>query len=268
MSGPQPPLKERLSDWLKRSGYPLEMKTASLVRQRGFNAFQSEYYFDRDIREMREIDVVGVLEAPSQGGTFRVTVAIECKRSPDKPWVVFSSDTRTDAADQVLERAGSKAAQSLLALVADRPNIQELPVFKRPDRAGYGVVRAMGDGADMPYDALMKAAKAADSLAWEATGAEDKVVAEIVLPVVVIDGALFECYLSVDGEPVIGETGRQSVHWRNPIAGKIHSDITVLTIANLPDYLDDVSTTFEALAMEFSNEFATILASQEKKRGT
>lgn len=259
-------LRDKLAKWLSRSGYPLEMKVAALLRKHSFSTFQSEYYLDRQLREMREIDAVGVLGRSSADGHFRFTVAIECKTSPEKPWVVFSSEVHHDPTEHITDRASSSVGGKLLTLIASRRDIQQLPLFKRPERAGYAIVRGLGDGQDVPYTAMMSAAKAADTIAWEASGPNHDIVAEVVFPVVVFDGNLFECYLDDEENPLLVETTRRTVYWRNPIAGKIHSVITVTTIGDLSTYLDEVSGAFTALITNCDAEISASLAAAKVAR--
>ncbi len=242
-------LKARVARWFAKSGYPLEMEVAALVASRGFAAYRSEYYLDRDSGDAREIDVVAMLGASVESGKFRLTAAIECKTSREKPWVVLTTPSQTSDDVHITDRAASKAGIEFLTRVASRADVQQLPIFHRPARAGYSVIRAMAeDNQDVPYKAMMSAAKAARSLAWEASGIWRKhIVAEVVLPVVVIDGEMFECYLDDDGTRVLSETDRQVVYWRNPVAGQVHTVITVTTLRALPEYLDEVADAFDTL---------------------
>jgi hypothetical protein len=254
-------LHEKLSSWLLKSGYPLEMKAAALVKSHNFLTFRSEYYFDRESREMREIDVVGVLESELGEGILRVTIAIECKSSRDKPWVVLAHDTRGRLRGHVTDRASSKIGDRFLMAISGRQDVQEFPIFRHPERVGYSVIRGFGDGPDVPYGAMMTACKAAESIAWEASGPKATPAAELVLPVIVLEGDLFEYSLSHLGEPVLRDVRRHVVYWRNPIAGKIHSVITVSTIQDLPAYLDEVRDSFNRLCAECRVELAQAFAS-------
>jgi hypothetical protein len=255
-------LEERVRRWFAGSGYPLEMRVASLISQRGFSVYQSDYYLDPDLKEQREIDVVGLDELRIDGGRFRLTVAIECKTSRDKPWLVLSSaQSDRDGPKHVEDRSASRAGMEFLRRVCDRSDIQELAIFRQPARNGYSVVRAFGEGPDIPYAAMMSASKAARAIAEEASHVRaDYVVAEIILPVVVLDGRLFEAYLTRDGETIMSETSRALVYWRNPVAGNIHSVVSVMTFTALDSFVDDVRVGFDTLVSSCRNELNAAVA--------
>jgi len=52
------PLEEKLLDWLKSEGYSLQMRTAQVFKEAGFDVSQSQCYLDPESDDLREIDVV------------------------------------------------------------------------------------------------------------------------------------------------------------------------------------------------------------------
>jgi len=234
------------------------MRVAALVSKHGFAAYQSEHYRDPDRREIREIDVVAMDALGVDGGKLKLTLAIECKTSRDKPWLVLcSAQTDNDGPTHVEDRAASKAGIEFLKRISSREEIQNLTVFRANPRNGYSVVRAFGDGPDVPYAAMMSATKAARALADEATHVRaGYVVAEIVLPIVVVDGLLFEAHLTPDGETSVSPTIHELVYWRNPIAGRTHSVVRVMCIEALPSFLNEVRVAFDKLATDCRDELA------------
>ncbi|MEO8621923.1 MAG: hypothetical protein ABI625_12710 [bacterium] len=259
--------QQKIAKWLERSGYPLEMDVAALVTKHGFSTYQSEYYLDLESRDTREIDVVGVLEAQDDVLKLRLTLAIECKTTKDKPWVVFTGATDGPGPYDVRDRAASTLGAAFLGRIASRLEIQQLPVFRLPRRVGYAVVRALSNGEDVPYAAMIGAAKAARSIAWEASGQRTRNrVAEVVLPVVVINGRLFECYLDATGERMLAEVPRATVYWRNPIAGSVHTVVSVITVGELEPYLDEVKQSFNSLTTSCSDDLAEAAKAIESAR--
>src|SRR4051812_15599149 len=99
-------LIEKVKAALGKSGFPLEMYVAEKLRAVGFEVSQAEYFEDPTSGKQREIDVVAkksvpLVEQPSLGTkledvdftdfnkTLRLILTIECKSSPEKPWVIF-----------------------------------------------------------------------------------------------------------------------------------------------------------------------------------
>src|SRR5215211_1155844 len=86
------PLERKVLAWLEEQGYPLELRTASLLRREGLHVRQSEYYYDEDSRLHREIDVVASCRGGELGAKtwFDLYLCLECKASPAKPWVLMA----------------------------------------------------------------------------------------------------------------------------------------------------------------------------------
>src|SRR5687767_1963194 len=84
-------MKSAVLDWLEKQGYPLEMHVAEEFRKAGFEVTQSEFYLDPDTNQPREVDVLATnyVEITPTERVVRIRFVIECKRSRDKPWVMF-----------------------------------------------------------------------------------------------------------------------------------------------------------------------------------
>ena len=54
-------LKDRVKDWLKREGYPLEMRCARCFESEGFNISLGEYFNDPATDKRREIDIISTI---------------------------------------------------------------------------------------------------------------------------------------------------------------------------------------------------------------
>jgi hypothetical protein len=83
-------------EWLRKEGFPLEVKVGKLCRAEGWLTFHSFAYSDPTESKLRECDIYASKFARASGsGTMSVDLAIECKRSTGKPWVVFGEPTRS-----------------------------------------------------------------------------------------------------------------------------------------------------------------------------
>jgi hypothetical protein len=118
---------------------------------------------------------------------------------------------------------------------------------------GYGVTQAFTTSSDAAYQAVLGAAKAAQS---ESTRFNDsRAVLEIVFPVVVVGGRLFECSLTDDGELQLQEKDRCVLAWRRGLV-HVHDLIHIVTEAGLPSFAADAKVSAEALIDgAFGNEF-------------
>ena len=69
------------------------MHIATNLKKNHFRVIQSEYYTDQESSDTREIDIVADKQTVIDHVLFRVSLLIECKRSTDKPWLLFTSTT-------------------------------------------------------------------------------------------------------------------------------------------------------------------------------
>lgn len=247
-------LNDKLMNWLNEQGYPLEMTTAHLFRQHGFRAFQSDYYTDPESNTQREIDVLAYRQKDVEDATLRISFSVECKNAKDKPWIMFSSeDLKLAPPARVAQRAGSKLAIHFLRLLSRYETIQNTPLFSLPRRPGYGVTQAFSNGQDVPFAACVGAAKSAISKArdFDSFINFQGAMSDIIFPIVLIEGKLFECYLSEDNAPILNEIQEGVLVWRNPVMQMPHTIIHILTLDSLPNFLSQANETIDLL---FSRE--------------
>ncbi len=83
-------LKVKVADWLKKEGYPLEMKVADIFRRNGFGVDQSSYFIDPETGKMREMDVIATA-IDKYTSNINISWVIECKSSKKYPWILFTS---------------------------------------------------------------------------------------------------------------------------------------------------------------------------------
>lgn len=245
-------LKKRIVKWLDEQGYPLEMAVARAFRRAGFRTIQSEYYKDSETGKPREIDVSAFIDsyAGDAGNVLmRIHFCVECKLAKDKPWVMFTSaDLVLSDIARVVQRAASDLGHDLLRTICRREDIQNLPAFLLPERPGYGLAQAFAGGQDVPYSAIMGAAKAAIAEVKESNSySPDFPICEISFPVVVVDGKLFECFLGHAGKVIIEEIKAGTILWRSPIVGMPHTIVQVVTLPAVDDFLKGAKETSFAL---------------------
>lgn len=224
------PLETRLEEWLAGSGYPLEMQAAQAFRRAGFNVSQGQYYSDAEMGKGREIDVVASNATGGFPGVM-VKAVIECKRSPGKPWVLFTNESNPFSLLSFLVSTASRTGHIFINRARATGVLTRLDQFKAPERVAYGMTQgfteAHENNVDVTYKATMSAVKAAmwtvkeHEAHWEALDA----VGLVVFPVIVIDAPLFEYYL--DGDvPTLKRINRGILHVTHPDgSGSMHVDI-------------------------------------------
>lgn len=86
-------LKARILGEIDKSGFPLEVSVARTLYERGWFVTPNVHHSDRH-NDVREVDIVALSnlrsgQADGKLGNIGVVLAIECKKSREKPWVFF-----------------------------------------------------------------------------------------------------------------------------------------------------------------------------------
>lgn len=86
-------LDEKIKDWIKKEGYPLEFSVAHDFKKRGFSVEQSHFVKDSE-GKIREVDVLATQNILVGNSILRILHVVECKWSKDKPWILFADEKR------------------------------------------------------------------------------------------------------------------------------------------------------------------------------
>lgn len=248
-------VEQKITNWLETQGYPLEMHVAKAFQSVQARVIQSEYYVDGLSAETREIDVVASWQDEFDDILVRVQLVIECKSSKDKPWILFESEkTRLAPPARVAQRAASKLGRAALLKLSQEKAIQTLPLFQLPKRTGYSLTQAFTSGHDVCYAAATAAANAAAAAASEPDNQKTRLgrldILEVIFPVVVTEARLFTASLEESLALSICEETSGVLLWRNPLVGRPHTIIHVVTAAALPE--------FAAIAKESATKFLSM----------
>lgn len=238
------PLEDSLRAWLDTQGYPLELELALSFQNKGYRVFQSDYYLDPESGDQREIDILAYKDNDCGDIIVRISFVVECKTSRDKPWVLFTSKAaRLGSRAKIVQRSASEIGKELLYELADRDDVKEMKLFKIGNRPAYGARQALANGPDAAYAAMNSVSKAASARATKTT----KRICQIVFPLICIDGRLFEYFIAEDATKQVAEIKNGVILWRNPVLGLPHTIISVVTLAGLEDWLNNIDADIEAI---------------------
>lgn len=237
---------KKVRDWLKKSGYPLELQVARQVEELGFAWQQSWHYLDSDTRKYRETDIIAwkecLLKTSGNAVLVRLSLCIECKRG-DKPWVAFTSN-RTSPGDliELFSTPSSEYGAEVLKRLA--PDLLHTPGFQRAnEQLAYTVVevelasKGAKTGRDSAYAAIRAVSDGAIARARIADEG-DLTLAEIVIPIVVYDGDLVAASLGDDGELALEPTAEVMVVQRRPTDLRPFTVVRVVTAVETQSYLE------------------------------
>ncbi len=84
-----------------RSGFPLQLEIAHKLNERGYDVSNSVYFFDRDEKKARELDIetfmnadriTASLDMEGDKWYFNPALIIECKKSEQLSWIFYDSN--------------------------------------------------------------------------------------------------------------------------------------------------------------------------------
>ena len=253
-------------DWLRREGFPLEVKVGKLCRSKGWLTFHSLAYTDPAESKLRECDIYASrFVREDDSGTISVDLAIECKRSIGKSWVVFGEPTRSHDWIVPSMLAPGRVADAAFVFLAGR-NPDPLDFLRPQDWVGFNVVKAHTTSKDGDpsgaHSALRATISAAEAFAAKSEQEFDihpdwPPHAPIVLPVLVIGAPLYLYTAADDGtervEPI--EVAKVVAPQRRFEARTL---ITVVTEEKFPTWLDQVTAWADSILPDLVTKVSAI----------
>lgn len=243
----QSSIHERLLGWLEKQGYPLELKVGNVLGYLDWFVDYNRYYEDPVTSKTREIDLFAYRGSFDSDLSLWINMVIECKMSREKPWIVLASESPFPA-DSLLP--GILAQEIHNEFLRSREPSNSLEILSRPRRIGHGVVRGFSDsGTGDPtsaYSGVQTAVTAATIIADERTRTAIKLSPEtseysfdLVVPVVVLDGLLFEYWVTSQSTPILQEVDYSFVLVPDPL----QPDELVACFIVRHEYLSTFATT-------------------------
>jgi hypothetical protein len=251
------PLETALSEWLETQGYPLEMEVAKEFRSKQFQVGQGGYYKDPDTGIQREIDVTASKAQAVRDFILQLVCFVECKVSRSKPWVLFTSIrdptlSRTDHYSMVASPLG----MMFLGRIHGNQASAMPRIFGPRDRVAYGITEALGErqnAINPAFAAVIAAAKAAvarANLTREEVSHDPmpEPLVDVLIPVVVLDGYLFEYFLDLEGQKQLRRIHSGLLSLGHAIPGRERSTLVhVITREGLPEFVGDLSDLYSFL---------------------
>lgn len=249
-------LAHKVSEWLTKTGYPLEMRVAQLARKAGpMWVDQSRNYYDASSGKVRETDVVVAWGQRQARGGSVVVLTIECKSKP-APWVVFDDgQPPTMDASWHLDDAAQRTATDELGnfrRISLRHGARTSDTLLKPSYVGLSAVEVTFErpvDRNGAWDAIRAAVSAAHGVLAEFDAQQIQTTGGniVAFPVVVTTGRLFRSYLE-DGEMRLQEADRLEVRVR--MGERLdQTRCLIVTEEALPQLLADAAKTPAALTI-------------------
>lgn len=256
-------LGEKIRRWMQAQGYPLEMQIARVANGAGMMAQQGQHYYDSEQKLHREMDVLVTtsreIEGFSCGLQLRVVFEAKSSAGRSKPWVILSDRSSGMAGPaKVVQRYVNDQAEEWWKSSAGRNrSVQGLSIFRVEDVPGYSLVRpSLGtrdSRDDQAFAALMQVSRAAHGVCeWlsEPGLSRQGQLFAVVLPVIVVDSPLYECWLGDDGEIEVAEVSIGTVKWGNRVSLRRSPNtiVKVMRLDAVDGYLHDIKVAADVLA--------------------
>lgn len=244
-------LQSKLMVWLQQSGHALEMRVAQEFRRAGLLAIPAEYYEDRQTGQLREIDVLAWRKGEISSKSFSVAVVIECKRSPDKPWVLLSRHHGFSVQALVQQQIASLWGTTVLEKLASKSIVENLVLFRPDEPLGYSLLAGLTEkrnAVDPAYGALRGVGTACESILGRLSRDVPR-AAILALPLIVLEGVLYRAWLEEGGEMELEECEHALLAWRHFHKGG-HSFVRILTESGLKGLLPRLAADIATLEKE------------------
>ncbi|MCJ7552365.1 MAG: hypothetical protein MUO34_00650 [Ignavibacteriaceae bacterium] len=255
-------IQNKILDWLSKEGYPLEFRVANIFRKFKFNTSQGNYVNDFKTNNPREIDVIAQHTTRVENSFLRISYLVECKWTGNKPWVIFTDEkSRIAPSACIAQCITSNVAVSILWLLANDKDVQKLSIFQTPQRPGFNGRQAFGSQNDLVFSTLQSiiSASYSEKKFYESFVKSTEDVfsnAVLIIPIVVIDGKLYETFYNDKKEKIeIKERNQIRLHWRGSEAWHLHSTLDIITIDSLPDYVSKLSVETKVLLEKMVSTF-------------
>jgi hypothetical protein len=216
-------LLDRITAEITKTGFPLELRAASYLRERGYHVATNIYFVDKDEEKGREVDIRALKnDFLDTRRVVRHCLLIECKKSSSRPWVFFTSEVASyDQNVTDILCHGIDYSHWLRTMTEAREMQERHPWFREPER-GRSFFEPFSSGGTDTNQTINKAILGAIKACIEAhqtNFASDYVGvrnATFYYPIVVFDGELFTANLS-GGDLVVRPTDSVlvSAHYRS-----------------------------------------------------
>lgn len=246
------PLRKKLIQDLRTSGFYSEMMAIRACRAAGWECRGSFTYFDRDERTTRECDFEAVREWQKlrDGRTSIEVVArlIGQVKKSEKPWIVFLDRSANGFEDGL---------ENLLHVTAEERRWEVGAVLRKHSPAlengwtAAGIHEAFKRPTDASkwYSAFVSVSKACETAYEKAAEGDANLTVQLIKPVVVLDGLLVVSELAHDAEPILTEIDHAGFRfeYRSDRYDRVAYYVDLVTLGGMPRYLERTAKRMNAV---------------------
>jgi hypothetical protein len=255
-------IKNTIRNYLSEHGYPLEMFVAKEFRKAGFEVYQSSMYIDQETGKNRELDVIAYYPRVLGEIHFNFKVIIECKYAKN-PWILFSGENK-GFEDLKIDSfyCCNYAGSEMLNRLTLEDNFNEKTWFKLNLKLGYGLTEAIystreKEKVQTTYKAIttlinsLKHERAKDNAYTQKTF-------DVFVPVIVMQGKLFECYLNESNEVEVNEINEGQLLYKSNVYPNVFPSIEIINKDQVFILAEKLRKDFEAIVKDYQDELEAL----------
>ena len=259
--------EEKVKEEIMKTGLPTEIKVTKTLKKAGWRVFNEYPYFDSEKNKIRTLDLTAEKFFSKSDGSTKIDSScelyIECKKSSSQSWVFYTEDAPSSYLDFSISRLVHDMTYRTFNLVLEayqktNPDLnvdkEHVTIFgKIPVRfqnIKYKIAlsqQSVFKEKKVFYEGKMQLLKALRHKNEEDKAKPSETSSSVkVIPIIVFDGHIFECYYDDKGElntPKIEYTRYLAHGLPNQ---RLPALIDVMTLHYFPKYL-------KLIEKEFSN---------------
>jgi len=244
--------KKNIIEEIEKTGFPLELRVSKILKDNSYYIANNLYYIDKDEDKGREIDMRALKNYTFKKGEkeyfIRHCFLIECKKSVDKPWVIFTSPkTYYDRWLFLLSCRGTKKVIEWKKY--DVPfkmgMIHPFSIEQRRGRSFFEPFKNNIGGVNI-YKSLITSVKATIAMRNIKFGAESNSVC-FYYPLIVFEGKLYESYLDNNNGIKIQEADSimVSFFYESPKYQNVRFAVPIVTEKNLQNFCSHMDSVLQ-----------------------
>lgn len=242
---------EKIKSWINKNGYPFEMQVAKSFRKAGFEISQSILYKDSETEKYREADLIAHITKEINNVWLNITFVVECKKTIDKPWIIFSNKELYTVQNNKYPILASTNATYLIKHIAKNNSFQSPLIFPKIINSGYNIVTAFSEKSDIAYSASQSVIKACEYLVTN-SNKSNKRFCNIYIPIIAIEGELHEAFLNNQDEIELTQ-----VDWSTVVSTKSFDEqnSNLITIVS-SSHLDKFTAELKQQSIDFFEKYS------------
>ncbi|MEG9329229.1 hypothetical protein V6B16_14915 [Salinimicrobium catena] len=250
--------KQNIKNWIEKNGYPFEMMVAKSFKKAGFEISQSVLFKDEETGKYRETDIIAHESKNIEKVWFNISFIVECKKSNDKPWIIFKNNEQYTLLNKIYPVLITKNGNILIDSITKNSQFRSPLLFPEIKDSGYNIVTAFNSKSDTAYSASQSVLKACEYLLRKSNDS-DKRFCNLYVPIIAIEGELFESHMDSNNDLELNEVDYSSVISTKSFEEKNSNYIRIVSSKNLDNFTLKLRNEVDELFDKYSNQLKITL---------